>query len=188
VNRDEYTYTDHTSRRFAATRHTQGNGRVPALHSPPSYKPARAVSPPRQASRSLPSRGRSGSPGAAQYKHRDGPVTAAISSPPSWARIAQDATWSPCKRHGKVKLPALRWRRFKGAGKHIEALCPACSRHLGFLSRRRLHQVATVQTERSAYRQFQEQARTDGAKPGQAYFRFRARFGHEPDPEWARML
>ena len=105
---------------------------------------------------------------------------------PLWAQVAADASWRPCRKHGLAAWPELR-ERFIGRGRlHLEALCPTCQKHLGFVHRKPRYWAATPAEMERTYRRFVGEAKSSGAKPGQAYVRFKIRFGCEPDPAWDR--
>lgn len=108
----------------------------------------------------------------------------APTAPPFGPQVAPGARWRACRKHGATVAPLVEKQRFKNGTLHLAALCPTCRKSLGFLPRRRHIQVASPAEMERVYRRFLTEAKATGARPGQAYFRFKVRFGIAPDPAW----
>lgn len=101
-----------------------------------------------------------------------------------WAKVSPEAKWQRCREHGEVKRPELSEKTFANGTKHIEAACPLCRRGLGFLAQKKATANATVDEKQAAYRRYLAEAKAHGYRPGQAYFRFKADYGHDPEASW----
>jgi hypothetical protein len=102
-----------------------------------------------------------------------------------WSRVAPAAAWRNCLQHGYAARPAVRERHYPTSGTHLEALCPECGKHLGYLSQRKPERATSEATMAAEFQFYQRHAKAKGYKPGSAYYRFRHNFGRDPDPAWA---
>lgn len=80
--------------------------------------------------------------------------------------------------------PRVEERRYGKGLRHLTALCPTCGSFLGHLPRKRHLKVASPAVMEKDYHRYLAQAKANGARPGQAYFRFKIRYGIDPDPTW----
>lgn len=101
-----------------------------------------------------------------------------------WAQVAPGATWRPCPHHGEVPRPLLREWQFADGSYHIKINCPSCLHSLGYAKRIKTYEIAPPEVRETVFRAYLADAEARGWKPGSAYYRFKSRFGCEPDPAW----
>lgn len=101
-----------------------------------------------------------------------------------WAEVSPAATWRPCKHHGTVARPRVREWRFANGSRHLRLYCPSCQRSLGLAKRTKAFEKAPLETQEAVYRAYLADAKARGWLPGNAYYRFKSRFGRDPDPAW----
>lgn len=102
-----------------------------------------------------------------------------------WAKVDLSTTkWTACKYHGAVTRPEIRALDHLPGRLHLHLLCPECLGFLGFARQLRFFRNDDLETQRATYLRFLDEAKAKGWRPGNAYYRFKTRYGIEPDPDW----